>query len=371
MQTIRTMYFLIGLLMLAGLMGCNGDNPTVTPSAPAGASQPDATLGLLVRADGQVEISRQRWESGQWSPASVGALVAADDLLEVQSGSAMFLCPDWSVQELIGGPDNSPCPRDTAAEQFTYEGYRLRGSVRGIDHEVPYILYPRQALILEERPLLRWHDTGAGSYTVALEANGAPIWEATDVTGTELRYPGDAPALETGRTYQLVVQDTDTMTSSLEDSTRGTGFRLAEANERTVIDEQWARITAIDALDEAEQQLAIAVYLISRSPDDPPAFGYWGEAWLRLEAAAQIHDTPTVWRWQGEALRAMRLPNEAEQPYQRALQQAEAQGNREEQATALVGLWRVTDEQQYFDAALRLYEELGDKEQIAALQEAQ
>jgi tetratricopeptide (TPR) repeat protein len=256
-------------------------------------------------------------------------------------------------------------------ERFSYEGYEFRDRGRGIDEDIPYILFPRQALILDERPLLRWHDTGAASYTVSLETGGEPIWEDDTVTGTELRYPNDAPALEVGNSYHLVVQDNTTSRSSLEDATRGTGFRLAAEAEREFIEQQRERLAGLDALDEAEQQLALAVYLISRTPDDPPAFGYWGEAWLRLEAAAQVHDTPAVWRWQGEALRAMRLPNEAEHAYQQALQQAEVQGSMEEQAAALAGLWYVTDDQRYFDEAIRLYEELGDEQQAEALREAQ
>jgi hypothetical protein len=365
------LYFLVGLLLVIGVTGCNENAPTTPTAAPTGAARPDPSLGLLVRADGQVEISRQHWASGQWSPVSVGTLVAADDLLDVPSSSAMLLCPDWSLQEITAGPDNSPCPRDTAIEPFTYDGYQLRGSVRGIDDEVPYILYPRQALILEERPLLRWHDTGAASYTVTLEADSKHIWHVADVTGTELRYPDTAPALEKEKVYQLVVQDTDTGRSSLEDASRGTGFRLASDEDHAAIAAQQARITALDELDEAEQQLAVAVYLLSQSPDDPPEFGYWGEGWLRLEAAAQVHNTPSVWRWQGEALLAMRLPNEAEQAYNRALDQAEMQGNRDEQARALAGLWYVTKEQPYFNAALRLYEDLGAEEQVEALRESQ
>jgi hypothetical protein len=366
MNTLKPMLLLIGLLMLLpGLAACGTNGPDTASSR--------TTASLLVRADGAVEISRQQWAANQWSPVSVGALVADADLLAVQDGNATLLCPDWSVQEMTGGPENPPCPRADTARRFRHDGYEFRGSTasRGPEDTVPYILYPRQALILDDRPLLRWHDTGATSYRVAIEASGEPIWSVADVTGIELRYPDTAPALETGKTYQLVVQDTDTGRSSLEDSTRGTGFRLASEEERAAIAEQQAQIAALDELDDAEQQLAIAVYLISQSPDDPPAFGYWGAAWLRMEEAAQVHDTPTVWRWQGEALRAMRLPNEAEQAYQRALQQAEAQGNREEQAAALAGLWYLTDEQDYFDEAIRLYDELGAREQAEALREAQ
>lgn len=363
MYTVKTICIQIGLvvLMLLSMSGCNDGGP---PPA-----QPEAIYGLLIKADGQVDVSRQRWDTGQWSPVSVGALIADDDLLEVAAGSATLLCPDLSVQQVSGGPDNSPCPRVSTPGTFTYQGYQVRGGVRGIDRNVPYILFPRQALILEERPLLRWHDTGAASYTVALEANGETIWTADDVTGTELRYPDTA--LEPGTTYQLVVQDTATGRSSLEDSTRGTGFRLADAEERAAIAQQWQQISALDALDAAEQQLAFAVYLMSNTPNDPPAFGYWGAAWLLLEDAAQVYDTPTVWRRQGEAFQAMRLPNEAEQAYQRALQQAETQGNREEQAAALEGLWRVTDAEGYRDQAITLYEELGDEQQISALQDTQ
>jgi hypothetical protein len=353
----------MGLLaLLLGMSGCN-DKSGVQPTP--------ETYGLLVKTNGQIDISRQQWASGQWSPISVGALVADDDLLEVRSGTAALLCPDLSVEEVSGGTDNSPCPRTTTSGQFSYKGYQLRSGGRGIDDTVPYILFPRQALILDEHPLLRWHDTGATSYTVTLEADGEPIWEADDVRDTELRYPNDAPDLEAGITYQLVVQDTDTLTSSLQDSIKGTGFRLADEEAREAIEEQWERITALDELDEAEQQLAFAVYLISRSPDDPPAFGYWGEAWMLLEDIIQVHNTPSVWRLQGEALRAMRLPNEAEHAYEQALQQAEAQVNREEQAAALVGLWRVTDEQHYFDQALQLYGQLGDDLRIEELREEQ
>lgn len=369
MYPLKRLGVFIGMLLLAGI-ACNAPPPPQPP--PPGGS-------VLVQTDGQVSISREQWADGQWSSVSVGAVVGDNDLLDVQGGNAMLLCADMSVQEMADRLDTASCPRTTTPATFSYEGYQFRGRVRGydgyqfrgrvrgMDADVPYILFPRQALILEERPLLRWHDTGATRYQVSLTANGQVIWE-TAVSGSEVRYPDDALPLEADTIYQLVVQDTDTLTSSLEDGTKGTGFRLAPAEERTVIAQQREAIASLDALDEAEQQLGVALALISRTTEEPPAFGYWGEAWLRLEMVAQTHDTPSVWRWQGDALWAMRLPTEAVQAYERARQQAEAQGNREEQAAALAGLWRVTDEQDYFDEALSLYEELGDTQQIEALQ---
>jgi hypothetical protein len=73
----------------------------------------------------------------------------------------------------------------------------------------------------------------------------------------------------------------------------------------------------------------------------------------------------------GSTLAAMKLPEEAKAAYQMALERAESLGDLESQATAHAGLWRVTHNEDEFEQAIALYEQLGDQGAVKALEEEQ
>jgi hypothetical protein len=342
-------------VVMAVVIGCS--SPAPKPIAP----EPTDGLNLLVAVEGEVRLKRDGWSD--YIPVGFGTLIQYDDLLQV-NGTATVLCGDLTV-ETVSGRDSCPCP-PSARGRLEYRGAHFRGPTA----DVPYIQYPRNTLVLDECPLLRWRDTGASNYTVAIVQGGKAIWQQDDVVGSEMRYPEDAPPLRPGVDYLLVVQDNDTGTGSGADPARGIGFRVVTKEDRAAIEARRNKILALSSLDEPSRDFVLATYYATwRTSEGQDGRRLWGEAWLLLESVAQTHDTPAVHLWMGDVLAAMKLPNEAEAAYQAVLQHAKALGDLESQAAAHAGLWRVTGSNEEWNEAVLLCETLGDKAQVEALRE--
>lgn len=338
------------LSLMALLSVCNGPPPP-----------PVDHPNLLVAVDGEVQLKREGWS--EYTTADFGTLIQYDDLLKV-NGTAAILCGDLTLKTLEG-LDSCPCPPGPGL--LSYEGAHYRK----IPDNAPYIQHPRNTLVLDARPLLRWHDTGAGDYTIAIMQGGKPVWGPETITGHEIEYPAGAPPLQPGEDYLLVVRDNDTRIESGKDPTPGIGFQVIAADDRATIETHRDEILALSSLDGPARNFALAVYYATwQAPEDEggEGRGLWGEAWLLLESVAQTHNTPAVHLWMGGVLAAMKLPDEAEAAYQDALQRAKALGDVESQAAAYTGLWRVTENDTNREKAITLYEKLGDKRAVEALQ---
>jgi hypothetical protein len=343
--------FVLAILSLSVLLICCGRNqpPMTSPQ----------TVNLLVATSGTVRLKRDGWKD--FVPVAAGARLQPTDLLEVQ-GSATVLC-DGPMVMTMTALGKTPCPLERGS--FVYDGARVSSGQRGIPKDIPYIVFPRNTLVLKNRPLLMWNDTGAPPYTVTIVDNtGKEVLPQIAVTDTRLAYPTDAPTLQPGIDYLLVVRDAKGKTS-VDDPAKGLGFRVLSATSRPDVEQQSAAILALEGLDETARQLALAVSYATWPGED--GRGLYVEAWQVLEQVAQTHDTPPIRLWIGDMLHAMRLPNEAEIAYQHALQQAKASGDRASQAAAEAGLWRVTSETTRLDAALVLYDHLGDMHEVTAL----
>jgi hypothetical protein len=290
--------------------------------------------------------------------AGFGALIQYDDLLKVD-GTATILCGDLTLRT-IEGRDSCPCP--PGPDILSHEGAHYRD----IPKNVPYIQHPRNTLVLDARPLLRWHDTGASDYTVSIVQGGRAIWQQDDVVGREMEYPVDAPPLQPGVDYLLVVEDNDTGVGSGADPTPGTGFQVVAAVDRAAIETHRDEILVLSSLDGPARDFALAVYYATWRPSEGGR-SLWGETWLLLESVVQTYDTPAVHLWTGDALSAMKLFDEAETTYQMALGCAEDLDDLESRAAAHVELWRIAQDQNHHDRALELYQTLGDEAAIQAL----
>jgi hypothetical protein len=275
-------------------------------------------------------------------------------------GSAQVLCGDLTLRTLHDGRDSCPCPPS--------EGRLAKGDsyYRSIPENLPYIQHPRNTLVLESRPLLRWHATGALSYTVAIRSSGKIIWRQEGVKDNTMTYPADAPTLEPGVDYGLVVQDNATGVQSDADPARGIGFRMASPAQEDALVAHCGEIPTLSDLDVPSLDYALALCYATWAPEGG-GHGPWGAAWLRLEAVAQTHDTPAVYLWMGHLLRTMKSPTDAEAAYRAALARAEAMGDVESQAAAHAGLWWVTQDKAHWAQAVALYEQLGDAAAVEEL----
>jgi hypothetical protein len=283
-----------------------------------------------------------------------------DDLLEVE-GTAQILCGDLTLKELTNTTDSCPCP--AWKSRFKTD----RGTYRGIPDSVPYIQHPRNTLVLDDEPLLRWHDTGASSYAIAIAQGGSVIWQQVGVTGNEIAYPADGPTLEPGADYLLVVRDNDTGIESGQDPAKGIGFRVASSAQQEALTAHCDDVTALPDLDSAARDYALALCYATWEPDGGGRRP-WGAALLLLESVAETHDAPAIHLWMGDLLTKMDLPD-AEEAYQAALSHAEALDDLESQAAAYAGLWRVTSDETHWEDAMELYKHLGDAAAQQALEE--
>jgi hypothetical protein len=332
-EKTRFLMIILSLLTAALLNGCTKPTP-----------EPVDHPNLLVAVEGDTLLKREGWSD--YIPVGFGTIIQYNDLLQVD-GTASVLCGDLTVKT-ISGPH-----------------------YRAIPDAIPYIQHPRNTLVLDSQPMLRWNDTGASSYIVAIASGGETVWSQPGVTGNSIRYPDGAPALQPDTDYLLTVQDGEH--SSGDDPTKGLGFQVLGEAERAIIEERRDEILALSSLDSPARDFALAVYYATwQVPADEtePADGrgLWGEAWLLLESVAQTQNEPAVHLWMGDVLAAMKMFDEAEAVYQTALQRADALGDLEAQAAAYAGLWRLTGKETNREKAIALYEELGDKRAVEALQ---
>ena len=333
--------------------------PMTTPSPPPSSSTvtpepahyPDE-LHLLVGIEGKIRLKRQAWSDYQ--PTTFGARLRRGDLL-LPDGRATVLCADLSLQH-VQAESGVPCP---VQEPVLWRGKSKVVTPRGPDVLIPYVLHPRSTKVLSPTPLLRWHDAGAGSYTVIVRG-GRQEWKQEGVTGSEIQYPTDAPGLKPGVDYMLVVIDEDRKRASTEDPCKGLGFRVFSDEERDQVEARSADIEGLE-LDEPTREFVLATF-------------YAGQE-LRSEALVLLDDvsgtlyTPAVHLWRGDLLREVCFPDEAVLAYQVALEQAETLGDKESQAAAHAALWRLMGDEAHLEQAVELYEELGDKGQAETLRE--
>ena len=218
------------------------------------------TVGLLSMVKGEVQIVR----AGQTAPApaKIADLIAAGDrVLTGGSGEATFLfCPESRAGKLLGGGEaeftaaalqvkkgklaeerkvpNCKLPAALLAGNSKQQSgmLRLRGS--------PLVLRtPTRSNVADLKPNFRWDKyENATSYEVKLtDREERIIWKKT-VTGTELPYPAEAPALEAGQKYNWRVVAFE---NSENQADVGTSFSVLAADAAKQLKESAAGLQAL------------------------------------------------------------------------------------------------------------------------------
>jgi hypothetical protein len=307
-------------------------------SAPS--AQESLGLNLLVESD-SVQLRR----GTEPVMVSAGTEVRRGDILFSQSGQPIkILCSDLSLEVL---EREGPCP---CSEKIIldYKGYRV-DTPMGVTQSIPYIVFPRHTKILDSSLVLRWKDTGASSYTVKIQdETGMTVWQSEDVSGNTIQLPA-AIRLEKGKKYLLLVTDNDTGAYSGDDPVKGLGFSILDDNEKAEVLMYQRKIEKLD-LQPDGKTFALAVYYATQ--------GLSGEALQLLDILEPRQLTPAMWLWKANIYGENYLVNEAKQAYQQALDDALASGEKYIQAEANAGLWCVTNEQEYYRAAKKLFDDL-------------
>lgn len=319
-----------------------------------------ADTNFLINISGNVKLKREGWSN--YIPVGFGTMLRSADLLHID-GQATVLCADLTPKP-VSGILSTPCENNGILDIDKARFFALR-FIRGASQTIPYILYPRNMLVFDNRPLLRWHDTGASSYTAAIMKGGAAIWDKR-VIGSKLKYPADAPALQPNIDYLLWVVDNDRGTTSSQDPERGLGFQVVTAKGLTTIKAHREQIMALNSLENTARQFALGVYYTS-TDISVSGFRPLGEAWRIFKDLVQKQDSPAIHLLLGNVLTEIKLPNEAQTTYKNALVSARKLGDSESQALSHASLWMLTGDEADYMEALNLFNELGDEIQADAL----
>jgi len=336
------------------LLGCGAPQPT--PARPGDAAV-RIESGLIVGVQGDAAVKRAGWRD--YAPALFGAPLRRGDLLRLGSaGRATVACADLKLATVEGGVSGYPC-QTAPRTPLVYEGTLLnptRGDSGSGDY--PLVISPRKTKLLNPRPVLRWQPMpGARSAIVSLQGTN---W-VTEVSGvSELPYPENAPALQPGVNYRLVVTTGDW--SSNEEPGAGLGFSVIGAEEAKAVREAEAKIRALGLAEIATALLISNVYATN---------GLVAEAIEGLERLPGLQE-PAVSRLLGDLYVSTGLNRLAEERYVTALARSETLNDVEGQAQAHHALGRVydalgnpADARRHLSDALALYDRLGDAKKAA------
>ena len=348
----------VWLLTLIALAAVSCASPQPTPARPANAG--GAESSLIIGVQGDAAVKRVGWRD--YAPVIFGAPLRRGDLLRLgAAGHATIACADLKLATIESGVSGYPCQTAPRAP-LVYEGSLLtptRGDSGSGD--TPFVISPRKTKLLSPRPLLRWQSIpGANTYKIGLQGTN---W-ATEVAGaSEIAYPANAPALQPGVTYRLVVSAGDR--SSNAEPGAGLGFTLLSADQTKTVEAGEAKIRAMGLAETPTALLIANLYATN---------GLLSEAIEMLETRRDSQE-PAVLRLLGDLYVGVGLNRLAEERYVAALSRSAALNDVEGQAQTHLVLGRIYDAmgnaveaRRHLADALQLYEQLGDVKNAAEAQ---
>jgi hypothetical protein len=353
-ETMKLFFLIKGkhfFLFLVFIMMCS----VCSLYAEESSIQTHSSLGLNILIEGNgVQLSRNSHTG--YIPVSAGTEVKRGDLIKSEKGqAAKILCADFSLHSLPL-KEESPCPCENK-KSSDYKGYIVQRPM-GAGSSFPYIIHPRHTAILTPKPLLRWYNTGSRSYKIELtDEEGNMIWQEKNVVQSQINYPGKL-GLQAGKDYMLWVTDNDTGDNSGSDPMHDLAFQLLDNKTVKAIEVYKLKIKNLD-LSKISKDFAIALYYATQRYGELK-LTLSGESLALLDSISNDLPTPAVHLWRGHVYGEMLLNNEAEKAYTQALELAKATGELYMQAEANGGLWCVTNKKAYQNAAMQLYNELGE-----------
>ncbi|MBW4683097.1 MAG: tetratricopeptide repeat protein [Microcoleus vaginatus WJT46-NPBG5] len=202
---------------------------------------------------------------------------------------------------------------------------------------IPYIISPRNTLLLTDKPVLRWNASpGATSYLVSIKTDqGDLIWE-TQVEATEVVYPGE-PALKSGVNYLVTVSaDNDRSSEEEEEDVSELQFRLLDEAERLPVQTEIAQLDT-QGLAGTEKALALTKVYIKHN--------------LKAEAIDTLEELVAggtqqaeIYHSLGEQYMGIGLLLKAESSLLKAVEFATASSDREQEAVVKAELGGISAE---------------------------
>lgn len=304
--------------------------------------------------------------------ASEGAVLSSNHQIQVGvNGRVTLVCSNGSDHALSVGTyrvaDYCRTPNGTRP------GARRNPSRDPFNTALPYVITPRNTALLAANDLtLRWQPVPtATQYQVTITGRGVN-WTTT-VNQPEVTYTGSA-TLQPDYRYTVIIT-TNTGLSSASGSP--VGIALLPPDEVERVTGQVDLIKASQLEPDVEAIALVLVYLgFEHSDPDRQSYALNQSALDVLETRILAgSDNSQLYLLQADTYLAVGLPLLARERYEQGLALAEAAEQRELQAESHLGLATVAQGQTEYAAAIfhletaqSLYEELGDREQVAELQ---
>lgn len=328
-------------------------------------SQPLAN-GQILQITGNVQIQR----TGRRIEPQIGTDIYPDDeLLIAKEAQIIMQCADLSIQTISPGNNlRNRCPAATEQTECSPGTYKCphRGDIAAWNNNIPYVISPRRTTIITDKPLLRWNSIPqAQYYTVTLEGDG--IEWTTQVSDTQILYPGEPPLQPDGN-YMLIVE-ADTGESSLDEPPLPGGLNFSRLDEQQAqhIQTQASQITQ-QPWNQTAKALALAKLYSKHS--------------LHTKAIATLDsliadgvESAAIYRKIGDRyFYHLALPPQAKPYYKKAIELAQP-NDIEEKTHAQYHLGRIEtalgnhdEAMRWFSLALKGYQTLGYSEQIQELE---
>ncbi|NEP24576.1 hypothetical protein [Moorena sp. SIO3I6] len=348
-------------LLIGLILGLSLVVSLARPARPIGNG---LNLVVALRPQGQVKMKRSTWQDYQ--PAFIGAPLAAKDHLLLGSNTfAKVLCQNLMPWEPEGGRDyivSEGCP-PTSKPKLSQSDKDTVIERAANNPDIPYILRPRDSSVLNQQPLLGWHEVeGASTYQVRVIGPGVKWTQET--SATEIVYSGKQ-SLQPGARYWLIVKTDQGKSSKQEGSF---GF--------TILDQEKAQEVSAAAEQIKQKQLskpaeALALAHLYRSNDLNP------EAIDLLETAlADQPESLRVYQLLGEIYQQVGLNRLAREGYRQALELAKTAGDLDTQAQVLGGLavtsgiiGQKNEAIAWLEQGKEVYQTLGDQVRAGQLEQ--
>jgi hypothetical protein len=313
-------------------------------------------VNLVVQIDGQLKLKRPGW--AVYAPTVFGTVLHAGDLLDLgKSSSARVVCSDLTLHPVPGGIGAVPC----SVSRVVLKGAdgSLINATRGwpSDGSFAVVLSPRKTKLISTHPILRWTPVkGATGYTVVVRG-GNLRWSTVVTSATEVVYPQEAPQLEVGVDYKLLVVANEGR--PYDEPGLGLGFSLLSTNDKKAVLREENQIENL-GLPVGPTQFLIAHLYASH--------GLYAEAIERLEGVLQQFRMTAVERLLGDLHMDIGLPRQAEADYLTSLDLSKAENDDEgqmlmHQALAYIYGHTLGNKEmagQHLNAMLDLARKLGD-----------
>lgn len=341
------------------------------------------TLSLFAQAtpihqitsfSGTVRLKRPSWKTSV--PVAVGMAVKNGDLFEFNSGArATVVCSDTSVRNFNQQSRHMQCP--VTKPVIIYNRSKISRVRNASNDPFPILITPRMTNLLNPHPIIRWKPVaGTTEYRVVVLLGNKEIWSKKVKDTSEIKYPADAPQLQAGEFYNVIIDAGENKNSAMEKA-KNAGFSVLDANQVKKIQKVRAQIQNLRIPENVKQYMIANVYASwTGNNTESDAWRLTSEAIEILENLSKTNESVTVLLELGDLYLLTDLIFLAQKHYQRVLELTKASGDVLNEAAAQYALSKVyqarlneTEAMQRLKEAEKIYQAIGEPDLLKKVQD--